>query len=129
MSVEIQEDQFSVAAVDYRSADAPARFTDSLRRTGFGVLRHHPIPRELLEQIHGEWLAFFSGDAKNAYATEAGQYDGYISSAKAETAVTYDRQDLKEYFHFFSWGRYPAEVSDAARRYFDQAASLAQELL
>ncbi len=122
-------DDLSVAAVDYRAADAPARFTDSLRRTGFGVVRNHPIPRDLLETLYAEWLAFFASDAKHAYAASREQYDGFFSTAAAETAKTHHRQDIKEYFHVYPWGRYPAEVSDAARRYFEIAGALAAELL
>jgi len=123
------DDEFSVTAVDYRDPGAPARFTDSLRRTGFGVLRNQPAPSELLEQIHREWLDFFESDAKYAYAVKGGEYDGFFSTEKAETAKTHHRQDLKEYFHIYGSGRYPSEVSDAARRYYDLVGAVAQELL
>jgi len=60
--------QDGVAAVSYKDPAAPALFTDSLHRTGFGVVRDHPIPQALVEEIYAEWLDFFNGDAKHAYA-------------------------------------------------------------
>jgi isopenicillin N synthase-like dioxygenase len=47
----------------------------------------------------------------------------------SETAKNHSQRDLKEFFHVFPWGRYPAEVSDAARRYYQAGSALATELL
>ena len=126
---EVVSDPLAVAAVDYRDPLAPARFTDSLRRTGFGVLVNHPIPQELLESIYAEWLAFFGTEAKHSYSFDDNHYDGYFAKEAAETAKGHRQRDLKEYFHIYPWGRYPGEVSDKARRYFEIASKLAQELL
>ncbi|WP_336801192.1 isopenicillin N synthase family dioxygenase [Kaistia sp. MMO-174] len=118
-----------VAAVSYKDPAAPALFTDSLHRTGFGVVRDHPIPQALVEQVYAEWLDFFDGDAKHAYAFDRAKHDGFFSSAVSETAKGNTKRDLKEFFHVFPWGRYPAEVSDAARRYYALASEFAGELL
>ncbi|WP_244670015.1 2OG-Fe(II) oxygenase family protein [Kaistia sp. 32K] len=118
-----------VATVSYYAPDAPTRFTDSLHRTGFAVIRDHPVPRDLVETIHAEWLAFFEKEAKHAYAFDRETQDGYFSTAVSETAKGNDKRDLKEFFHIFPGGRYPAEVSDAARRYFAIAGDFAGELL
>jgi len=117
-----------VIVVDYRDPNAPALFTESLRRTGFGVLTNHPIPQPLVEQIYKEWLGFFDGEDKHKYLVSE-KHDGYFPPSQAETAKTGKKRDLKEYYHLYSWGRYPDEVSDAARRYFDIAKGLADELL
>lgn len=114
----LHDTDFAVAAVDHRDPEAPARFTDSLRRTGFGVVRDHPIPRELLESLYAEWLAFFASDAKHAYAADRERHDGFFSTAASETAKTHHRQDLKEYFHVFGWGHYPAEAAGGLGRLF-----------
>jgi isopenicillin N synthase-like dioxygenase len=119
----------NVLVVDYRDPDAPARFTESLRTTGFGVLKNHPIPQELVETIYREWLGFFDGEAKSRYAYSRETQDGFFSTAISETAKGHTQKDIKEYFHIYPWGRYPAEVSDAARRYYDVANQLARELL
>ncbi|MET4635451.1 isopenicillin N synthase family dioxygenase [Kaistia defluvii] len=121
--------QEGVAAVSYKDPAAPALFTDSLHRTGFGVVRDHPIPQALVEEVYAEWLDFFNGDAKHAYAFDKAKHDGFFSSAVSETAKGNTKRDLKEFFHVFPWGRYPAEVSDAARRYYALASEFAGELL
>jgi isopenicillin N synthase-like dioxygenase len=119
----------NVLVVDYRAPDAPARFTESLRTTGFGVLKNHPIPQELVETVYREWLAFFDTAAKHRYAYSRETQDGFFSTEISEVAKGHQEKDIKEYFHIYPWGRYPAEVSDAARRYYALAGELARELL
>lgn len=119
----------NVLVVDYRDPDAPARFTESLRTTGFGVLKNHPIPQELVESIYREWLGFFDTEAKHHYAFSRETQDGFFSTAISETAKGHALKDIKEYFHIYPKGRYPTEVSDAARRYYGIANDVARTLL
>ena len=41
-----------VQVVDYTAEDAPQKFVQSLRETGFGVLVNHPIQQKLVESIY-----------------------------------------------------------------------------
>lgn len=115
--------------VDFQSPTAPQDFCKSLHETGFGVLRNHPLNQSLVEGIYAEWLAFFKTDAKNQYAQDPVRMDGYFSPTVSETAKGYTKRDLKEFFHIYPDGRYPTEVSDAARRYYNQGSALAATLL
>jgi isopenicillin N synthase-like dioxygenase len=115
--------------VDYTHPNAAQDFCKSLHDTGFGVLRNHPLDQNLVEGIYAEWLAFFGTEAKHQYAQDPVKLDGYFSPAVSETAKNHTHRDLKEFFHIYPWGRYPAEVSDAARRYYAAASGLAAELL
>lgn len=115
--------------VDYQSPTAAADFCRSLHETGFGVLRNHPLDQSMVEGIYGEWLAFYQRDAKHAYAHDPDKHDGYFSPAVSEIAKNHTRRDIKEFFHIYPWGRYPAEVSDAALRYYQQGSALARTLL
>jgi isopenicillin N synthase-like dioxygenase len=115
--------------IDYCSATAAQDFCSSLHHTGFGVLANHPLEQTLVQGIYNEWLAFFLGDAKHGYAQDPIKLDGYFSPAVSETAKNNTQRDLKEFFHIFPWGRYPAEVSDAARRYYAAGSALAAQLL
>jgi isopenicillin N synthase-like dioxygenase len=83
----------------------------------------------LVEGIYEEWLQFFKTEAKHQYPQDPVKLDGYFSPAVSETAKNNDKRDLKEFFHIYPWGRYPAEVSDAARRYYQQGSALAATLL
>lgn len=115
--------------VDFTSPTAPQEFSKSLHETGFGVLKNHPLNQELVESIYAEWLGFFKSEAKAKYPHDPAKHDGYFSPSVSETAKNFTKKDLKEFFHIYPWGRYPAEVSDAAQRYYAQGASLAATLL
>ena len=115
--------------VDYRHPQAGQDFCASLAATGFGVLSNHPLDRTLVDAIYSEWLGFFGSEAKHRYGYDKVKLDGYFSPAVSETAKGETRRDLKEFFHIYPWGRYPAEVSDAARRYYREGSALAAELL
>ena len=115
--------------IDYCSHTAAQDFCSSLHHTGFAVLAQHPLDQALVQNIYDEWLAFFKSDAKHGYAQDPVKLDGYFSPAISETAKNNTQRDLKEFFHIFPWGRYPAEVSDAARRYYAAGSQLAAELL
>jgi len=115
--------------VDFLSPTAPEDFCKSLHETGFGVLKNHPLDRKMVQGIYDEWLAFFHSEAKHQYPHDPAQHDGYFSPSVSETAKNHSKKDVKEFFHIYSWGRYPAEVSDAARHYFAQGSVLAATLL
>jgi len=115
--------------VDFTSPSAAEDFCQSLHSTGFGVLKNHPLDQTLVQGIYDEWLAFFKSEAKHAYPHDPKQHDGYFSPQVSETAKNHTKKDVKEFFHIYPWGRYPAEVSDAARRYYDAANNLARTLL
>ncbi len=119
----------NVEVVDFQSPDAPKAFTRSLRHTGFAVIVNHPLPRELVQQVYDEWLAFFDSDAKFAYRFSEGSQDGYFGPDVSETAKGNTVRDIKEFFHVYPWGQYPTEVSDAALRYAEQATAIAITLL
>ena len=118
-----------VSVVDYRSPSAAADFTASLRHTGFAVLTNHPLEAELVQAVYDDWLAFFNTDAKFKYPFSPDKQDGYFSTVVSETAKGNGIKDIKEFFHVYPWGQYPTEVTDAARRFYDQARDLAKELL
>lgn len=118
-----------VAVVDYTAADAPERFTESLRETGFAVLVNHPLPWSLVEQIYREWAALFDSPEVDKYLMDAAGQVGYFPPDRSETAKGAAVRDLKEFFHVYDWSVYPDEVSDAAMRYRTIAGEVANTLL
>jgi len=119
----------NVDVVDFQSPDAPERFTNSLRHTGFAVVVNHPLSQDLIQSIYDEWLAFFDSDAKWQYRFSPGDQDGYFAPDVSETAKGNTVRDLKEFFHVYPWGQYPTEVSRAALEYAEQAKAVAVTLL
>lgn len=115
--------------IDFRAADAPQRFVESLRHTGFGVLSHHPIPQQLVQQIYQQWQSFFVTDAKEQYLFNPATQDGFFPSRVSETAKGYSVKDIKEYFHVYPWGQIPPQLKTDILNYYQQANSFAAELL
>lgn len=120
----------SLLTVDYQAPDAPEQFVRSLRDCGFVVLKNHPLDWSLIESIYAEWRSFFESEAKLHYPGDPDNYDGYFGADISEIAKGNTVKDIKEYYSlFFPSGRYPQEVSDQAKRYYQAATHLAQELL
>jgi isopenicillin N synthase-like dioxygenase len=118
-----------VAVVDYRSPDGPALLTRSIRSTGFCIVVNHPIPSDLIEAVQREWLAWFEGDTKYRYLPEPGHQDGYHPPTAQETAIGADVADLKEFFHWYPWGRHPDHLSSAAADLHRAGTALGSEAL
>jgi isopenicillin N synthase-like dioxygenase len=118
-----------ITPVDFTSPTAAKDFAESLHNTGFGVLTNHPLSPQLLNTVYTEWYQFFQNEAKHNYAFDPQKYDGYFSPSVSETAKGNTKRDLKEFYHIYPWGRYPTEVSDAARQYYAEGATLAATLL
>ncbi len=119
----------TLPVVDFQKPGAAREFCESLHATGFGVLQNHPLQTAMIQGIYDEWLGFFQSDAKEQYPQDPRTFDGYFSTAVSETAKNHTLKDVKEFFHLYPWGRYPSEVSDAARSYYTQASELAAKLL
>lgn len=115
--------------VDYQDSEAPARFVESLRTTGFGVLTNHPLMQSSVDNIYTSWLDFFTGGSKHDFRFNPEKYDGYFPPQEAEAAKGRLVRDIKEYFHFYPWGQCPAELRDDLVQYYRQASELASELL
>ncbi|GAL18154.1 isopenicillin N synthase [Vibrio maritimus] len=115
--------------VDYQAPDAAEQFVTSLRETGFGVLKNHPIPQELVESIYENWYQFFMSQDKDAYQFNVETQDGYFPPSVSEVAKGHSVKDIKEYFHVYPWGQIPPELKEQILDYYDKANSFAQELL
>lgn len=118
-----------VQVVDYLAADAPEKFVQSLRETGFGVLINHPIKQEMVESIYKNWYEFFLSDEKQSLAYDPSTQDGYFAPEISETAKGHTKKDIKEYYHIYPWGRIPASLKDEIMQYYNLASELAGELL
>ncbi|RHW75518.1 isopenicillin N synthase family oxygenase [Colwellia sp. RSH04] len=118
-----------VQVVDYTDKDAPQKFVESLRTTGFGVLVNHPIQQSLVESIYKNWHAFFQSNDKHNFAFDPHKQDGYFSPEVSETAKGHSKKDIKEYYHIYPWGRIPTQLKDEILAYYQSTSDLAAELL
>jgi isopenicillin N synthase-like dioxygenase len=116
-------------AVDYQAPDADKLFVESLRTTGFGVLKNHPIGQQRLTSIYQNWQAFFNSDEKQDFAYSKEKHDGFFSTSVSETAKGFKKKDIKEYYHFYPWGRCPDALEQEISDYYRDTNALASELL
>lgn len=118
-----------LVAVDYQAENAQQEFVESLRETGFGVLKNHPIQQSMVADIYAAWQQFFDSNEKFDFEYNKDTQDGYFPQSVSEVAKGFTKKDIKEYFHFYPWGKCPADLRAQLQEYYDQANTLAAELL
>lgn len=124
-----ESDVMKLETVDYQADNAAELFVQSLRDTGFGVLKNHPIPKELVESIYENWYQFFTSERKNEFVFNTETQDGYFPPSVSEVAKGHTVKDIKEYFHVYPWGQIPEELKEQILEYYQRANDFAQELL
>ena len=118
-----------LVAVDYQADNAQELFVESLRETGFGVLKNHPIQQSMVSDIYAAWQKFFDSEEKHQYLYNKGTQDGFFPQSVSEVAKGFTKKDIKEYYHFYPWGQCPAELRPQLEAYYNQATDLAKTLL
>lgn len=116
-------------AVDYQSPTAAKEFVESLRQTGFGVLKNHPISKQQVSDIYENWRKFFNSTEKEQFLYNKGKQDGFFPTRISEVAKGFKKKDIKEYFHYYPWGQCPAQLKAEISQYYSDTLSLASELL
>lgn len=118
-----------IEAIDYTAANAAEMFVESLRNTGFGVLKNHPIQQATVKSIYDNWQGFFNSEEKHGFLFDRDTQDGFFPISVSETAKGFKKRDIKEYYHFYPWGKCPSTLQMQASEYYKSATDLASELL
>ncbi|MFN7095049.1 MAG: isopenicillin N synthase family dioxygenase [Burkholderiales bacterium] len=118
-----------VAQIDFQAKTASKDFTNSLKSTGFAVIKNHPIDYKLVEEVFKEWADFFNSPYKQKYLYHNDTQDGLFPMWVSETAVGYKVKDIKEFYHYYPWGQYPAELSEKTKQLYTQMTEVATQLL
>ncbi len=123
----------NIATINYRSANAPKEFVESLSTTGFAVVKNHPISTELLHALYQKWRNFFSSDDKIRFRVNPedmlGSQAGFYPTELSETALGANAKDIKEFFHVRPGHPMPALVAEITESYREQALALGHTLL
>jgi isopenicillin N synthase-like dioxygenase len=106
-----------IQAVDFNDEHAHVDFVNSLRRTGFAVIKNHPISPLLMSDTIKEWAAFFASHAKHDYTFKTLPI-GYIPF-KSENAKGYSAKDLKEFYHYYPQHGLPQGMSDNTSKLYE----------
>ncbi len=119
---------FELLTVDYASPNAGRQLAESLRHTGFAVIKNHPIAASLVDDVYGEWQGFFANEAKMNYLYDKAVQEGYFPFA-SENAKYTAVKDLKEFYHFYPWGRLPEGMSAKTLELYGEMSQLAAQVL
>ena len=117
-----------ILTIDYQSSKLGSKLTQSLKNTGFAVIKNHPIDKILISSIYDDWKSFFNSDSKNKYLFHKVKQDGYFPFM-SENAKGSKIKDLKEFYHIYPWGKLPHSIGSSTMILFDEILSLATELL
>lgn len=115
--------------IDYNADNAAEKFVASLKNTGFGVLKNHPISQPLVDSIYRNWYEFFRSEDKHHYLYNKDTQDGYFPPSVSETAKGHSVKDIKEYFHIYPWGQIPPHLKDEILTYHQNTTEFAAQLL
>ena len=117
-----------VEIVDYQASDAKETLARSLHNTGFAVLANHPIAPERIDELYAEWGRFFAGDTKMGFERDLETQDGYFPF-RSENAKDSDKKDLKEFYHYYPWGRVPEALQAVTSAMYNDLNQLGLDML
>ena len=118
----------NVRIVNYKDKNSSHHFTRSLRQTGFAILKNHSIDIKLINKVYDEWSVFFKNNYGVKYLFDQKQQDGYFPFG-SENAKDSNISDLKEFYHYYPWGKYPDELSNSTKKLYQKLLKLTSELL
>ena len=117
-----------ILTINYNDSDADRLFEESLKNTGFAVIKDHPIDKDFIGEVYKEWENYFSSESKNDYMFDEVKQDGYFpyltENAKGSTA-----KDLKEFYHIYEWGRKPHMIGPKTMFLYRELTNIASTLL
>jgi isopenicillin N synthase-like dioxygenase len=110
-----------IETIDYNSKMAADLFSHSLSETGFAILKNHPVSHRLIRDVYLNWAEFFASQSKLEHTRVSRSHDGYFP-------INSDNE-LKEYYHFYSWGQHPAVINIYTSELYSQLLFLGKILL
>lgn len=121
----------SVERIDYSLPDLGRALDRSLRETGFALLTGTPLTAAMIESLENRWLHFFESEDKHRFAAGddlSQSQAGYISGARAETAIGASSADLKECFHHLPGAALPEALSASFTHFRNAALAIGRTL-
>ncbi|MDP6879051.1 MAG: 2-oxoglutarate and iron-dependent oxygenase domain-containing protein, partial [Candidatus Marinimicrobia bacterium] len=67
-----------VLTIDYTDPDASVQFENSLKSSGFAVIKNHPIDQDLVQSVYTDWKSFFNNENKYDLLFDKDKQDGYF---------------------------------------------------
>ena len=117
-----------VSIIDYAEQNASAKFENSLKSSGFAIIKNHPIDHELIQLVYNDWRKFFNNENKHDLLFDKIKQDGYFPYL-TENAKNSATKDLKEFYHIYSWGKFPETMGPSTMKLYNEIVSFASQLL
>ena len=117
-----------VSIIDYAEHNASAKFENSLKSSGFAIIKNHPIDHELIQLVYNDWRKFFNNENKHDLLFDKIKQDGYFPYL-TENAKNSATKDLKEFYHIYSWGKFPETMGPSTMKLYNEIVSFASQLL
>lgn len=99
--------------IDMENKNAGQLFSESLKKTGFAILVNHPIKKFEIDVTYFEWRKFFNSSDKFQYIRSRIDGEGYVPF-EVENAKGFESPDLKEFYHYYPWGRQPKNIDTSS---------------
>ncbi|MCC5884920.1 MAG: isopenicillin N synthase family oxygenase [Gammaproteobacteria bacterium] len=123
----------NVQTIDFRAPAAGADLVQSLKDTGFAIIRGHPLSADLLGRLYRQWAEFFSSEEKHRYLMRPTKHGdntvGYVPPDVSETAVGHPSRDIKEFYHVFPDELLPPHLADDTLAYLNDVFRVGVRLL
>lgn len=116
-------------AIDYQAPSAAHDFSESLRKTGFGIITNHPVRREEIEELYALWTEFFLSEQKFDYVADPETQQGYVPQNLSEIAKGYDAKDIKEFYNFYDTGVCPDHLREKTLALYTKLTAIGSTLL
>lgn len=117
-----------VLTIDYQQTNARDLFNQSLKETGFAVIKNHLISNDLIRHFYDCWQTFFTNPDKINYTYKKPEQNGYFPF-RTEKAKDHHVSDLKEFYHFYAWAKQPDHISTVSLQLYQELVRLAAQLL
>ena len=119
----------TLTPIDYQSAGAPKLLSESLHEIGFAVIKNHGLDQAIIDRCYKVWSEFFAGEDKYNFPFDEATHSGFVHQALSETAKGFEVPDIKEFYHYYTWGRCPENIRKDTRVTFDMLTAFAADLL
>ena len=117
-----------IQTIDFHDPNAGKNLVNSLHNTGFAILHNHPIDYNLINNVYKDWETFFSSEEKYSFTFNPKTQDGYFPY-RSENAKGYSAKDLKEFYNFYEWGKYPNNIIGKTKRLYYELLTIGRILL
>ena len=117
-----------IEIVDIKEPFFADKFSDSLKKTGFAVVKPDIDLKPILDDFYREWQIFFSSDTKTRYTHKENSQRGYFPF-QSEKAKDKNVFDLKEFYHLYDEADIPFGIDQPTRMLAYYLEALGDELL